>query len=72
VHGVAPHGDGGAMEHRIHVYRSVITHVFAKRAFGFDVALLIQTGSLSVVMVVAIQMYPLFPQDAPHEFLTIQ
>jgi hypothetical protein len=29
-------------------------------------------GSLSVVMVVAIQMYPLFPQDAPHEFLTIQ
>ncbi len=39
---VGAHGDGGAMEHRVHVDRAVIAHVFAVRPFRLDVAALVE------------------------------
>ena len=39
---VAPHGDGGAMKHRVHVDRAVIAHVFAERPFRLDIAALVE------------------------------
>ena len=39
---VAAHGDGGAVEHRVHVDGAVIAHVFAERPFRLDIAALVE------------------------------
>ena len=39
---VAAHGDGGAVEHRVHVDRAVVAHVFAERPFRLHVAALVE------------------------------
>ena len=42
VQHVAPHGDRGAMKHRVHVDRAVVAHVFAERPFRLDIAALVE------------------------------
>ena len=42
VQHVAPHGDRGAVKHRVHVDRAVVAHVFAERPFRLDVAALVE------------------------------
>ena len=42
VQHVAPHGDGGAMEHRVHMDRTVVAHVLAVGPFRLHIAALIE------------------------------
>ena len=42
VQHVAPHGDGGAVEHRVHVDGAVIAHVLAIGPFRLDIAALVE------------------------------
>ena len=41
---VLSHGDRGAMEHRVHVDRAVVAHVFAERSFRLNIAALVEVA----------------------------